>query len=192
MSRERPATDAPTPGVLPDERSTLVNALLGAVVAVVLSFVPFSPALGGAVAGYLQGRDGPRVGGLSGLLAAVPIALFGVLAVVFLSFFVAVGPGASPLRGLVVLSLFLFVGVLMLATFSVVLGAAGGVLGVALAERYADGRRRSRRTADESTTPGGESTVSDESSTAASGEFRSVDDESRAATDDGTRETREE
>lgn len=185
MATEKPA-DAPTPDVLSDERSMLVNALLGAVVSVVLSFVPFSPALGGAVAGYLQGEDGPRVGGLSGLLAAIPIALFGVLAALFLSFSLAVGPGGNALGGLVFLLVVLFVGVLMVATFSVVLGAAGGVLGVALARRYADDRRRGPRTAGESTTLGGESTAT------AADEPGPVEDESTTATGNGTRETPEE
>ncbi|MFC6727016.1 DUF5518 domain-containing protein, partial [Halobium palmae] len=34
-----------------------VNALVGAVVTVVLSFLPFSPLAGGGVAGYLDARD---------------------------------------------------------------------------------------------------------------------------------------
>jgi len=48
------------------EGDTLENAIVGAVVtALTASFVPFAPVAGGAVAGYLQGRDreeGLRVG----------------------------------------------------------------------------------------------------------------------------------
>jgi len=40
-----------------DGPSTLVNALVGGVAAVLLAFLPFSPVLGGALAGYLQGPD---------------------------------------------------------------------------------------------------------------------------------------
>jgi hypothetical protein len=61
------------------EGDTLLNALIGAVVGIVLSFVPFSTVLGGAVAGYLQGGDraeGLRVGALSGAVMLVPIFLF--------------------------------------------------------------------------------------------------------------------
>jgi hypothetical protein len=56
----------------PASDGRLTNALIGAVVTVVLPFVPFSPLLGGAVAGYLQERDGFRVGAPSGAIAAVP------------------------------------------------------------------------------------------------------------------------
>lgn len=69
------------------ERDTLVsrtlgNALVGAVVSVVLFLVPLSPALGGAVAGYLGRGDaveGATVGSLSGAIAAVPGTVVGVL-----------------------------------------------------------------------------------------------------------------
>jgi hypothetical protein len=47
---------------------TMLHALVGAVTAVVLSFVPFSPLLGGVVAGFLEGpdsRDGTVAGGVS-------------------------------------------------------------------------------------------------------------------------------
>jgi hypothetical protein len=47
-----------------------VNAVIGAVVAVVSSFVPLSPALGGGVAAYLQGGTrtvGAKVGAVFGL-----------------------------------------------------------------------------------------------------------------------------
>jgi len=54
------------------------NAMVGAVASIVLSFVPFSQALGGAIAGYLQRGDRDanlKVGGLSGLLTGLPVAL---------------------------------------------------------------------------------------------------------------------
>ena len=61
---------------------TLLNALLGALVTVVLSFTGFSPILGGAAAGYLQQNgpgDGARVGALSGLVASLPVLLVFIL-----------------------------------------------------------------------------------------------------------------
>ncbi len=69
-------------GATGGERSTVVNALVGAAVTVVLAFVPFTPVLGGAVAGYLQGgdaADGLRVGALSGFIATLPLVLVFVL-----------------------------------------------------------------------------------------------------------------
>lgn len=69
--------------------NTLINAVIGAVVSVVTSFVPFSPILGGAVAAYLEEgtrSDAARVGALSGLLLVVPftpILLVGVAMVPF-------------------------------------------------------------------------------------------------------------
>lgn len=112
------------------EGDTLLNAVVGAVVTVVTSFLPLSPAIGGAVAGYLQRRDGLAVGALSGLLAAIPLVLFlglflGVLTVLL-------GIGAP--RGLFGVG---FLGVLLLAllvVYSVLFGAAGGYLGVYLYE----------------------------------------------------------
>lgn len=49
-----------------EERSpnTFFNALIGAIVSVVLGFIPFSPVLGGGIAGYLEGgdsRDGAKL-----------------------------------------------------------------------------------------------------------------------------------
>ena len=60
------------------EGDTLVDALIGGVVSIVLSFTALSPILGGAVAGYLQGGDRGaeiRVGAYAGLVAAVTIGL---------------------------------------------------------------------------------------------------------------------
>lgn len=59
------------------------HALLGALAAAVLSFLPFSPAAGGALAGYLeQGQSGRSVsvGAVSGLLAVVPVLVIVVFA----------------------------------------------------------------------------------------------------------------
>lgn len=128
--RQRPAS----------ERNTLVNALLGAVVTVVFSFVPLSPVLGGMLAGYLQRGtrgEGLRVGALSGLFAAVPFVLF-VLFVVSALTAIPVGADglALGLAGLALaVTLFAFA-----AVYAVGLGAIGGYLGAYVAAETNIGR----------------------------------------------------
>lgn len=116
------------------EGDTLLNAVIGAVVTVLTSFVPVSPVIGGAVAGYLQRRDGLSVGALSGVLAAIPlVALFGLL----LTFFgVFLGFGApTELLAFGALGLFgLLLVFAVLVLISALLGALGGLLGVYIYE----------------------------------------------------------
>ncbi|WP_435151883.1 DUF5518 domain-containing protein [Haladaptatus sp. DFWS20] len=60
----------------------LTNAIIGAVVTLVTSFVPFSPVLGGAVAAYLSDADsgdGVRIGAISGAIATIPMIFVGFL-----------------------------------------------------------------------------------------------------------------
>jgi len=108
-----------------------VNGLIGGVAAIVLGFVPFSPVLGGAVAGYLEGPDtdgGLRVGVYAGLVAFVPFVLIGFLfGGALLAFAPMMGPrgGMAGALGLVGL---LFVGLLVLL-YTVGLSALGGILG---------------------------------------------------------------
>lgn len=111
------------------EGDTLVNALLGAVVSVVLSFLPLSPLLGGLLAGYLEGGDrddGLRVGAISGLIALVPIVGFVLLVggawAVFLVGGMPFGVGAI---GAVVVLFALG----LVALYTVGLSALGGWLG---------------------------------------------------------------
>lgn len=122
-----PSSDATPAG---DDRApnTLLNALVGAVVAIVLSVLPFSTVLGGAVAGYLEGGDyraGAKVGAISGLVAFVPfVAIAGVvLALVAGTAFP--GPGVQ-----VALWISVFLILLVAAIYTVGLGAVGGVLGI--------------------------------------------------------------
>jgi hypothetical protein len=108
------------------ESDTLLNAAVGAVVALVTSFLPFSTVLGGAVAGYLKRGDrraGAAVGALSGLLYMVPLALFGVLLLLVLSV-----PAVAERAGFALLFLVPVVGFLLV--YTVGLGALGGVIGV--------------------------------------------------------------
>ena len=126
------------------DRSTLVNAFLGAVVSVVLAFLPFSPVLGGGVAGYLERRDGVRVGAISGVITALPLALLLVVAVLFWSVFVFI-PDPAVAGGLLFLTLVILVGVVVVALYTVVLSAVGGYLGVYVYEEFDLGGRRRRR-----------------------------------------------
>lgn len=110
---------------------TFMNAVVGAVVAVVLSFLPFSPTVGGFVSGYLQRggiREGAKAGGLAGLFALLP--LFLALVVVVPVFVIApFGVPNLPLNStLFVFGLFWLVGF-----YTVGLGLLGGIIGTYLA-----------------------------------------------------------
>ena len=110
------------------------NALLGAVISALLSFVPFSPAIGGGVAGYLERGESERtvgVGALSGIVLMAPVLGFLLfLTIGLLLGLMAVDAGALALA----------VGAAMLMAFLVVavagagLGALGGYVGGKLAE----------------------------------------------------------
>lgn len=108
---------------------TYVNALLGAVVTVVLSFLPLSPLLGGLLAGYLEGGDreaGIRVGSLAGLIALVPFLAIAVFFGGLLGFFLV---GTVPVR-VGAIGIVLFLVLLVLAgLYTIGLGAVGGWLG---------------------------------------------------------------
>jgi hypothetical protein len=110
------------------------NAVYGAVVSLVLSGIPGSAALGGGLSAYLQGtgrRSGARIGAVSGLIAAVPVA-------VFLGFaFVGLTDGLAAIGESALVFFVTGVGLFALAVlllFSAGLGAVGGVVG----ERFAD------------------------------------------------------
>ena len=111
--------------------STL-HALIGAVVTVVFSFVPFSPVLGGGVAAYLNDADtsdGVRIGALSGLIATIPLLLLGLIAFAIFGLFAIGGPGGGGMGvGLGGLFVLLLVGVVA-AAYTVGLSALGGYLG---------------------------------------------------------------
>jgi hypothetical protein len=114
--------------------STL-HALLGAVVTVAFSFIPFSPVLGGGVAAYLSDADsteGVRLGALSGAMATVPLALFGLFVAVFLGFFALGFDGgiAFGIGGILIL----LVGVVITGAYTVGLSALGGYLAPYLVE----------------------------------------------------------
>lgn len=109
-----------------DGSNTLLNAVIGAVAGIVLSFIPLSTVLGGAVAGYLEGGDtdaGLRVGALAGIIMLIPFALFGLL---FVMFYLGFGTGGAPIA----FGLFAVIILLFGAVYTVGLSAVGGYLGV--------------------------------------------------------------
>lgn len=112
-------------------------AALGAAATVFLSFVPFSPALGGAIAGYLERSHSERtvsVGTLAGVAPIVPLLVF----LVFVLVGAVVGMLAVDQTGAaVVTGLAMFVAMLLTATVGAALGALGGYLGGHLAEQRA-------------------------------------------------------
>jgi hypothetical protein len=108
--------------------SVVGSAILGAMVTIVASFVPFSPILGGAVSGYLQRgpADSPvRVGGIAGLFATVPVVV--VFAVITWSLL----GSATGLTAIVVASLVISLAISM--AYMIGLSALGGYLGAELA-----------------------------------------------------------
>lgn len=118
-----------------DNSSFGAFAVLGAVVSTVLSFLPFSTALGGALAGYLESAESERsvsAGALSGLLAILPF--------VGLALFTS-GGLLTGLLGVTRQGLPIFVGMIVLLSLAVGtaisagLGAIGGYAGGRFAER---------------------------------------------------------
>ena len=111
------------------EGDTLLNAVIGGIASIVLSFIPLSPVLGGAIAGYLEGGDrntGLRIGVYAGIVAAIPLALFTIAAIAIFGSFLVIGPGGG--EGAAILVVFLVV-VVFMALYTVGLSAVGGWLG---------------------------------------------------------------
>jgi hypothetical protein len=113
-----------------------VNALLGAVVTVVLSFSGISPLIGGGIAGYLQQgtrEDGTKVGAASGAIASVPALV--VFALVFgFGFLGVLAGGDAAVGGGLFLVVVLTIAVVAIG-ISVGLSALGGYVGTVLFER---------------------------------------------------------
>jgi hypothetical protein len=116
---------------------TIINALIGAVVGIVLSFIPFSTIVGGAVAGFLEGpdeRDGLLAGALAGVITFVPIAAIAVLAIGFIGF--GMGVAAAPVEGFAFITFVILVAVSFALLYTVGLSLLGGYLGAYLAQEY--------------------------------------------------------
>lgn len=133
------STDAVGTSATPDESAdtnrapnTLLNALIGGIAGIVLSFIPFSTVLGGGIAGYLEGGDstaGAKVGALAGLVAFVPFIFIIGIVLVFVP--VISLPDAGVQLALWVSVLFIL---LLAAVYTVGLSTLGGVLGVFMKE----------------------------------------------------------
>jgi hypothetical protein len=113
-------------------------AVLGAVATSVLSFVPFSPVLGGGLAGYLEQPASGRpvsVGALSGFLAMVPALV--ILAFVTVGLYAGFAAIQEAGLGFVVVA-GLFFALLVLSVYGAGLGALGGFGGGRLAQNSSD------------------------------------------------------
>jgi hypothetical protein len=168
-------TESRTSTGRPDQ-SRLLSAIVGAVVTVVLSVVPLSPIVGGAVAAYLRGGDreeGLRVGALSGGIAAVPILL--LLLVVF----GAIGLFAifDGVRSLLVLAGGFLVSAALVVAFVAGLSALGGYLAVL----FLEGSRSHSRSGDH-----GAGTDPDRGGAAADGDDDPIDTADAAGSRSGT------
>ncbi len=107
--------------------SFVSTALLGAVVTVITSFIPFSALIGGGFAGYIHLDDpwgGAWVGAFAGILLAIPTAIFLVMLVVGLV-----------MADFLVLAFILVVGGLFVGIFNIALSAIGGYIGAYFRER---------------------------------------------------------
>mgnify|MGYP000421626151 CR=1 FL=1 len=109
---------------------TGLNAVIGAVVTVVTTFIPFSPVLGGAVAGYLQQEDSStalKVGAISGAIAAIPLLFVIALLGSVLPFLPALFDGPGAFAGIFVV--FAIFAILASVVYTVGLSSIGGYLG---------------------------------------------------------------
>lgn len=117
--------------------NTLLNGLVGGVVAVVLSFLPFSTVLGGAVAGYLEGGDtdaGVKVGAIAGLVSFLPIGLFVAVIGLFVPVVTVVDGTAAGIGAGIAVWLGLLAVLVLVAIYTLGFSILGGVIGVYLKE----------------------------------------------------------
>jgi hypothetical protein len=111
--------------------NTFANAVVGAVVALVLVFLPFSPAVGGAAAGYLQRgrpRDGATAGTVTGLVVALPL-FAGVVLLAPVLVFAPAGVPSIPMNTVV----FVVLALVVTVAYAIGSAAVGGAVGAYLA-----------------------------------------------------------
>jgi hypothetical protein len=117
---------------------TTTLAIVGGVVTVVVSAIPFSPILGGLVSGYLRDgttSEGTRVGAYAGVVASIPVLLLGALVLVVFAVAVAeLGYLSVAIAG----GFAILFGLLVALVYTVGLSALGGFLGTKLANRNGD------------------------------------------------------
>ncbi|KAB1198976.1 hypothetical protein GJR99_12295 [Haloferax sp. MBLA0078] len=122
-----------------DGESLLFSAIVGAIASVVLSPLPGSTILGGALAGYLTGTDrdvGVKSGALSGLFVSLVAVVLGFVVLVFFSIFAIAVPRAGIGFGLLGFAIFGLVALAVVLFYTVGLGALGGYLGAYLHEEF--------------------------------------------------------
>lgn len=121
-------------------RRTGVNGLIGGLTSIVLAFLPFSPLIGGFVAGYLHDADRSaaiRVGALAGLVALVPLLLIGMGILLFVGGGLAFAGASRAGFGFIFIIFAIFVAGTLALLYTVGISAAGGYLGAIVAEEYA-------------------------------------------------------
>lgn len=113
-------------------------AVLGGVATALLSFIPFSPVVGGAIAGFLERYESTRtvsVGTLAGFLPVVPILV--LLGFVFAGLIDGMQTVGQEGMALFLVAVLLLSG-LIVALVGAGLGAIGGYLGGWIAESRSD------------------------------------------------------
>lgn len=109
--------------------------VLGAVVTAILSFLPFSPLLGGGTAGYLEhswsGRS-TSVGAFSGFLGMLPVLV--ILVFVTVGIYAGFAAINDPDYGIVTTAVMLFT-LVFVGGYGTGLGALGGFIGGRLAKQ---------------------------------------------------------
>lgn len=128
MPPEQNAAEPSNSGVDDLGYSTSINGVIGGVAGIFLSFIPFAPVLGGAIAGYLEGgqpKDGVRPGAIAGVIMFIPTVLIGGFFLLLFGFF-----SLSELS--VAVSFVVIGGVILLfsALYTIGLSVVGGYLGV--------------------------------------------------------------
>jgi hypothetical protein len=107
------------------EGDTLINAVIGGIASIVLSIIPLSPLMCGALAGYPEGGD-RGIGVYAGVVAAIPFTLFLFLAVATFGILLAIPPSSGGGAFLVFIFLAAVVGI---ALYTVAFSAIGGWIG---------------------------------------------------------------
>ncbi|MFP9061826.1 DUF5518 domain-containing protein [Natrialbaceae archaeon A-chndr2] len=128
-------------------KSTAIHALIGALVGAIISFIPFSTVIGGALAGFLEGPDNTE-GFLAGLLAGIFLFIpaLGSLLFVFGFLGFGFGLGGLPFEGLALSFVILsFIG-FVVGLYTIGAAAVGGFIGAWAAREYPEQRYRLRDT----------------------------------------------
>jgi hypothetical protein len=114
--------------------SYTTHAVLGAVATAVLSFLPFSPVLGGGLAGYLERGESDRTVSAGTFAGFLPVLPFVVILLFLLVGLVSGLRTVDQTGAAVVAGAAIFFGMMFAATVGAVLGALGGYLGGKFAE----------------------------------------------------------